>query len=221
MGALQRLDDIVIGRMVDHRPVARPRQPFEQQRKSLLRAVRDHDLVGRCRAAAPLIMGGDRAAQHHQAERIIAQIAQIGRQRLDCMGIGAGDTGRGGQCRVGPVEQVAAARPLRVGGRRRRMTGGQAGDAARPLPAFQKPFVAQPVEGCGNGRARQAQRSGQFTLARQPHIQSDPPVQHQHPQRLRQLAIGRLRAVLRAPCAQQAQQGRRAKQRSGHEHSSD
>ncbi len=216
IGPLQRLDRIMIGGMIDHRPVARPRQPLQQQRETLLRAIGDHDLVGIGRAAAPLIMGGDRPAQHRQAERIIAQIAQIGRQRLDRMGIGEAHAGRGRQRGMGPVEQIVAGHAVDVGRRGLNPAGRQAGDAARPLPAFQIALVAQPVEGGGDGGAAEPQRSGQFPFARQPDIEADPSVQHQHPQRLRQLAIGWLGTVLRAPGAQQPQQRGRPKEGSGH-----
>ena len=209
----------MIGGMIDHCPVARAGQPLEQQRKALLRAVGDHDLVRRGRAAAPVIMGGDRAAQHHQAEGIIAKIAEIGGQRLHCMGIGARDPGRGGQRGMSPVEQIAARRHVRIvrglGGMARR----QARDAARPLPAFQKAFVAQPVEGSGHGGARQAERGRKLAFAGQAHVEADAPVEHQHPQRLGQLPIGGFGAVLRTPGAEQAQQGRRTKRRRGHERS--
>ena len=217
MRALQRLYRVVIGRVVDHDAIARPGKPVEQQRKALLRAIGDDDLIRVRRATAPIEMGRDRAPQYGQAKRIIAQISQIGGQRLDSRLHRATDARRSGQRGMGPVEQIAAGDHVDVRLGRFDPARRQAGDAARPLPTFQIALVPQSVERRRDRRARQAKRGGQFPLARQADVQPHPPVEHQHPQRLRQLAIGGLGAVLRAPCAQQAEQGRRTKEGSGHD----
>ena len=218
MRALQRLDHIMIGGMVDHRPVARSREPLDEQRETLLRAVGDDDLIRAGRTSPPLEMRGDGAAQGRQAQRVIAQVAQKGGQHLHRRLESTPHTGRGGEGGMGPVEQIAAAAHLDIRRDRRDAAGGQAGERARSLPAFQIAFVAQPVEGGRHGRSAEAQRTCQFPLPRQADIQAHAPVQDQHPQCLRQLAIGRLRTVFRAPRAQQPQQRRGPKERYGHRH---
>ena len=78
-GALDGVDCVGVGRVVDHHTVAWPGQQPQHQRQSMLGAVRDHDLVGGRGQAATGVAIGHGLAEFLEAQCGIAVLGQEGR----------------------------------------------------------------------------------------------------------------------------------------------